>query len=387
MARPNSKYFASVISKLVAAKRKEKIVIDEAFKMQLRSALLTRASLPVKQEKVSFAEFFMKWRFAFAALPSALIVMIVAAQFLNMPVSIPTEQMVPTEGRADVLDEDVLGEEAADSGEKLETFPGEMVMPKKLLDFGTEDFADSQAVTTTTSKKSTPAPVQEVPVPAPAPAPAPYYLFGFPFTYVPSQTTNQPEEVAGEVYQAQESNVYQAPQTTSTQGTIYHVGGNTETGSAAGTGATAGTGTIVDTGTTEQQVVPYSLPVPYSPVVQTTEPQVVQPQPVVVQPQVIVETPVTTTYTRVQYQLVLTQAKKSAMEADVIPSLVDGRTNYSVKVYDKGSGVVAVSITFSDGSTLLRYYKYNERTGNWDKVQYIERYYYDDSLTYIRTEN
>lgn len=117
MARQSSKYFESVIQKLIAARQSEKIAIDESFKAELRGVILQRASVlhgavpevkVVREEKVmpkvrvsearvsavetaetaevlednfihgaGFAGFFGRFKYWFALVPSALVVVIV----------------------------------------------------------------------------------------------------------------------------------------------------------------------------------------------------------------------------------------------------------------------------------------------------------------------
>jgi len=134
MARVSSKYFATVIAKFLDAKRKENIVIDSAFKEELRSKVLARAmelsasagvqkskpeltrreeimheeslvdgefstelpELPSEPRNVfSFHDFVSKWRYALALVPSALLVFIISVFFLKLPVNVPSNVVVP----------------------------------------------------------------------------------------------------------------------------------------------------------------------------------------------------------------------------------------------------------------------------------------------------
>ncbi len=379
MARSNSKYFASVISKLVSARREENIVIDEAFKMELRSYLLTKAVAPVSSGGISFGEFFMKWRFIFAALPSALVVMLVAAQFLNMSVPIPTEQMV------------------IDSGSKLHTFPGELVLPKDVFveDVPVEDvFVEDVPVKKVDVKKVVPfSDLASSSAPAPAYVSQPYF-YGFPFVYMPREVTKEPVDSVGEINVVDENNVYVAPQDTLNQTEVYHVNDSVVQVPASPQFAP-------NQDLNHVQIPSADLSVSGSSLLQTEIPSVSQPTLVLqvqqdsdvtsapvlqVQPEAsaVLEVPVNLAYTHVQYLFVLPQSQRGALESDIIPALVGARTSYSVKVYDKGNEIIAVQVTFSDSSILLRYYKYNSGSGSFDRVQYVESYYYDDSLTYTQ---
>jgi hypothetical protein len=111
MARTSSKYFATVIAKLLDAKRKENIIIDEKFQGELRAKIMARAAgaMPEseKTEAVSAsprvyeskesaaAEFIRKWRYALALVPSALLVFMVSALVMQLPVNVDTETVIP----------------------------------------------------------------------------------------------------------------------------------------------------------------------------------------------------------------------------------------------------------------------------------------------------
>lgn len=149
MAKLSSKYFASVITKLLAAKRRENIVINEQFKSDLRAGLMLRAgNMDVVAEKGSRLDFLVRWRYALALVPSAMLLMLVVSQFLKMPVAIESEVMVPT-GGGTVTEEGkgaesegltpgapgtpgVLGDMAGDfnsSTKKIKTFSGADIFP------------------------------------------------------------------------------------------------------------------------------------------------------------------------------------------------------------------------------------------------------------------
>lgn len=98
MARQNSKYFSSVIEKLIADKHKENIAVDQAFKARLREDILARAGMmdaPESSGAAGLGEFFARWKYAFAFVPSALLVVVVAAQLMNMPVNMDSDVVVP----------------------------------------------------------------------------------------------------------------------------------------------------------------------------------------------------------------------------------------------------------------------------------------------------
>ena len=95
MAKQTSKYFGSVITKLIAARRKENIVVDSNLKQQLREGLIARAELMGGAEKAGWQDYITKWRYPLALVPSALLLMLVAAHVMKMPVEIDSDVVVP----------------------------------------------------------------------------------------------------------------------------------------------------------------------------------------------------------------------------------------------------------------------------------------------------
>lgn len=155
MAKTSSKYFASVITKLLAAKRSENITIDESFKTSLRSGLMMKAGGESYLEKDStYSNFLSKWKYAFALVPTTLVIMIVAAKVMDMQVSVPSDVIVPVATEENVQESDENGDletsilnkiesesesedfvsskEDANEQKKLVTVPGELVMPSSL---------------------------------------------------------------------------------------------------------------------------------------------------------------------------------------------------------------------------------------------------------------
>ena len=110
MARMNSKYFADVIAKFLAEKRKEDIIVNEDFKARLRSQILEKAGGVVvekrnvsdfKGKRTSF-EFLHLFKYLFALVPSALGVFLIATYFLSLPVYVGSEVAVES-GKTNVV--------------------------------------------------------------------------------------------------------------------------------------------------------------------------------------------------------------------------------------------------------------------------------------------
>jgi len=123
MARSNSKYFSKVIEKLIEAKHKENIVVDQDFKERLRMNITARAAEMVKPENVDYKEnmndmvggLMARWRYAFAIVPSALLLVLVAAHFMQMPVEMDSDVYVPVGGETGEMEKTGDTENAADT--------------------------------------------------------------------------------------------------------------------------------------------------------------------------------------------------------------------------------------------------------------------------------
>jgi|GEM_PF-5822744 len=145
MARPTSKYFTPVIKKILEAKRMENIVIDQQFKDTLRTQMMSKISAAPIQKEVrevlnetgrgfDFTEFFNKFRYPLAIVPSMLLLIIVAVSAMNLPVSIKNEVIVPTATptpATQVQNSNQVAEitQPSHSVQRLHTFSGSSVLP------------------------------------------------------------------------------------------------------------------------------------------------------------------------------------------------------------------------------------------------------------------
>ncbi len=163
MSLSNSKYFASVIAKLIAAKRQEQIHVDPQLKEDLRLEVLQRAQngewraspdffkefqqdVPNLPEDSDYYEaplserivdFFRRRRALLIVIPSALVLILVAAQIQNLPTFFKTDTDAPAgnDGGA----ETPVGNGNEDDASGIKTFPGALVMPEGAYPSKTEE--------------------------------------------------------------------------------------------------------------------------------------------------------------------------------------------------------------------------------------------------------
>lgn len=414
MARPNSKYFASVITKLIAAKRKENIVIDESFKMQLRSDLLTRAAGPLAetQAPLDIGAFFAKWKYAFAAVPSALVVMLIAVQFLNMPVSIPSEQIVETGSQVEdevqtieLSEGETVDEELADEGgnpeevvtspsttrkSTLRTFPGSLVMPRNLND---DVEANSFALPNESSEPASSDTPEVAEVESTPSTAQPFNFFGL----LPN-TQDQVDEDDSDTVGAHREERFTTEDDRSQNGVnddsvnvevddtpttsepvqqigqVVHVGGNEDQGSGGGE---MPMGNQVESPVQEDAAPSQQAPVGQvdSSVRLITGGSVEMSEPAAAQALVLAAP-------TFDYALSLPSYQREVLETIAVPALAGNRTVDHVRVTEKDGDIVAVEVLFEDGGTVVKHYIFNESTQVWDKVSYVTNGGYDNSLTY-----
>lgn len=415
MARPNSKYFASVITKLIAAKRKENIVIDESFKMQLRSDVLTRAAGPMQEvpRPIDIGEFFAKWKYLFAAVPSALIVTLIAVQFVQMPVSIPSEQFVPTgteqttetpdqptETDVSVQDntqteesgnEDVASGVSSSGKSKLRTFPGSFVLPQDVnTDGAVHVVTPDVTANNTTSTRNDNSSAENSSTTTPVSPLVPFNFLGLNQNVSGTQddenntTTayreerftredeNQPVDISSPVKQQPEAQLLENP----VQVVSVEEAGSVQMADDA-TPLVNADPTVPDTTRNEPEILPVE-PVraitggPIGQPVQDIQPAE-QPQAMMafVKPEPVV-----------QYDVNLESKSRQILEKSVVPKLVDNRDVQYVAVSEQDGDVISVEVYFENGERVQKFYTFNERTQVWDKVTYVTNHYYDDSLQY-----
>lgn len=129
MARPSGKYFATVVNQLRDLKARESIVIDQGFKMRLRSQLMARIDVLQNEqpEKVGFFERLRSLRYHLAVVPMLFFVVATVFAFSKLPVFFQSNVIeLTTQVPAQVAQNAISTDQAQPL---LETFPGDTVMP------------------------------------------------------------------------------------------------------------------------------------------------------------------------------------------------------------------------------------------------------------------
>ena len=85
---------------------------------------------------------------------------------------------------------------------------------------------------------------------------------------------------------------------------------------------------------------------------------------------------------QVDYAMGLSSEQEVKMEEKVIPRLSGGRKVKNVVVSEQEPGIVAVNMRFVDGGETTAFYTFSEKTKVWDHVQYVNKAYYDNGLSY-----
>ena len=372
MARPNSKYFASVITKLLAHKRKENIEIDQSFKTMLRSDILTKAAdVLCEQQRLPETggqSFFAQWKYLFAAVPTFALLMFVGSQFMNMPVVIPEGELPSTEqdtvaepGNQEDVQPVVENDASVESDEqpetvesdapaqRVKTFPGSLVLNQV-----TNTVDDVQILEPEPTVEDKVADQQ----PTTPSQPMSFQLLGL------NVNVSSNDEVGGEVKVFDESQPEvrsldaepRVVQVEETQPTVQSVNEDTPP--------------TVQTVQEPEQEVPNQL-------VQRVDASV-PAVPTVTEPAMEIAPSVQ----RVDYAVPLSSVQEVRMEEKVIPKLAAGRAIEDVVVVEREPGIVTVNMTFVGGGQASGFYTFNERTQVWDHVQYVTNSYYDNGLSY-----
>jgi hypothetical protein len=140
MARPTGRYFASTITKIRDARKKENIVVDGGFKVQLRQQLMMKIAAQAKPVRKSFAERFMPLKSYFAVVPALALVIIAVVGISRLPISFKSNVVVPSaapsqqtvlvkpfnESASSLLNTQTI---ATGSQSSVKTFPGRLVLP------------------------------------------------------------------------------------------------------------------------------------------------------------------------------------------------------------------------------------------------------------------
>ncbi len=172
MARPTGRYFASVIAKIRDAKKKEQIVVDEGFKVQLRQQLMTKIAAQMQPERVSWMERLAPFKSYLGVVPALALVIVAVVGISKLPIQFQSSVVVPTSGSQQDISQQTqasqqtpelalqmgpasVAENVAPSG--IKTFPGRLVMPSvsSTASQGSADVLQSAPVPSTGSGENT----------------------------------------------------------------------------------------------------------------------------------------------------------------------------------------------------------------------------------------
>jgi hypothetical protein len=423
MARQNSRYFTPVIKKLLDAKQKEAINVDEAFKTRLRAQLMTRALSNAKNDGESeswadgVAEFVRRWKYQLALVPTVLVLALVAVQAFKIPVKVPgSDTVVPVmEGGNTVTN---ISAEDIPSDEGIKTFAGRNVLPpdyylKKNLQsrdlrFDLAPYAGTSYTAVSADEASSgnartvgtgTVAVKEDAQPVAAGVTMQQLVYDSYAGGTGTQVTvaiRQPASTSVSSGVTEEDNV----------GTkTANIGESIESSRAqAETGLLYSVTTSADS-TTDNLLIPQLVKeapstqlAPLQNVETAAAPTAVS-KALLVKPQdsapekEIVAIPKSVTAAKeniteapviVNYNYSLTDSEKTDLEKKVIAALVNDKTVAYVNVDKADLGVVKITKTYENGKNEEFLYKKNASTGIWEQVKYAVRYYYDDSLEYVK---
>ncbi len=439
MARQNSKYFSSVIEKLIADKHKENIVIDQGFKARLREDVLARAKImdvPESNVNTGVGEFFARWKYVLAFVPSALLVVVVAAQLMNVPVEMGSDVVVPqgtgveenndeamvgidedkeievvsdlegedseraerAELSASVLDAEKVDEEGVGeiddtgSNQTIKTFPGSLVMPGDRSDSVSELNFDGVYGGGTGSDKSAESAVAGILV-SPAKEDVADDSVRQGVVGEPLMIPDQVVTARSYVYESEDEefeyidrdeNVFDD----SSNLKIVNTGGLkvVESGTVEGDGIGGGEleendvigggeGSEDEIGDDrEESLVPKTTPMLMDvPVKSAVD---------VPKGGLEIDTPVSSDSYRVSYETSLSDLEEQALRENVLYPL-DSRQNVERFVVVRNEdGYVEVTTYFENGSRDEQVLNFNPDTGLWDEVTYVESGYRQTPFVY-----
>ncbi len=430
MARPNSKYFLPVIKKLKAERAAENIFVDEKFKQELKVQLMQKffphsefntssKDQPTQEnfdhpldEKFSFGDFFKKWRFPIAVVPSFLLLTVVAVKFFTLPVPISSDEKVPVFNKSSQQSGTVVST-SSESVKKVRTFDGSQILArvqeKSAQEVNELTFTNDSFDTNNSEVKESENPVQK--------------------TTTPSQTTQKVSVESPKTVSQSEPKVSQnealSQKTSSDDVDSSKLAGDVdnvpfvEDTSNADQQKTAdfsqNESLVSNTDTNEpsplqdisNSVTPFSQPevvVPpvqkllntSVPVTQQVVPKVdLAPKVQIVSPEI---SPVSTgsaltvqTQTlqktlpmNVLYGDELTSSQKEIFESQIVSGLIAGKEVLSLYAHLDENGLLRVEISFKDGTSLEKSYAFDPGLLQWNEAKVIKNFSFDNSLQYVR---
>ncbi len=393
MARPTGRYFASVIAKIRDAKKKENIVVDDGFKMQLRSQLMAKIALQVQPVRTSWMERLAPFKSYLAVVPALALVIVAVVGLSKLPIDFKSSTVVPTSNPSqqpevpstntpsNIEQTSLTNSPNIEPG--IKTFPGRYALPADYFNHPQNVEAPlpvsdqpQQASNELSASSAQPEQKTIAPVTAPAqtsvPVKQPEVQY---FSYQPQNSA-----------QVGEGNIQPAPVQTSAAPVLPSVSGSTPSGQTNDSGVSSVSGSTpsveaeqIKTASNEAEVPEAAQTVP----AMTAMKAVVQPKTAttfVYKPRTISSVtelklneiaalPAEDLEANVFYSGNFSNDEKTVLEKNVVPYLADGRTVESVNVYQKDAATIAIEINYADGKVAIYHYKVGEN-GTWKLVQY-----------------
>ncbi len=144
MARPAGRYFASVIAKIRDVRKKEQIVIDESFKMQLRQKIMLKVTAQTQPQTSNWLERFAPYKSYLAVVPALGLVIVAVVGISKLPIQFTSNVVVPTstptqENNSQAQNvtapqASVVEQPSSTDSSGLMTFPGRLALPSSYFE-------------------------------------------------------------------------------------------------------------------------------------------------------------------------------------------------------------------------------------------------------------
>jgi hypothetical protein len=349
MARQSSRYFTPVIKKLLDARQKENIVIDQEMKQELRAQLMARiGEFGLQEEKEGFnvdglLDFFGRWKYRLAAVPVLLILCLVGVQAFKMTVKVPTDVVVPAanytmQSVQNGATREASGAEAVALTEtqeesKIKTFAGGIALPSDGKDSTLVAQVMSNSGLAAAENGSSGKQVEENDV-------------------VNQKTVEPVKQDAAPAFRAPAAVSAPAPMVVSAQ--------FSQNNAKSSYGLVAPSPSLIQVEASIDEAMKVvngtAAGKTYAPRVKSS--------------------------LNIQYFYDFPADEKSDLEESVIAGIAAQKNATIVNVSNGDLGVTVVEFICPDGSREIRFFRKNYATGKWDEVSYTKKYYYDDDLEY-----
>lgn len=372
MARPTGRYFASTISKIRDAKKKEKIVVDEGFKVQLRQQLMMKIAAQVQPARMSWTERLLPFKSYLAVVPALGLVIVAVVGISKLPIQFNSNVVVPTSAPSqqqnDVkpLSQTInipMNIQSGDAGNTtgIKTFPGRLVLPPAYVSGGHASVLTSVAPESLTAPSTSQAPAVESGSKVSSPSPV-----------VEQKVTSNSNPVSDNVTQAslntsrvgqgdvQSSSpaVQQAPSQTPVTPSV---SGSTALGQSVQAGAGVAPSVSGAVPMSDQAPAVQDVAAPKVAQTELTQPAVKEPAPVVafkpVEPAApspltlndIASLPAQHLGLQVQYKSNFSGDERTILEKNLLPHLVDGKEVSYITVFQKDAATIVIQLNLKNG--------------------------------------